>query len=86
MDTTKTTPAGELRAEALTRTLATIRGRFPRMADEEADELAALLLRSADGREITWFRRAWPGGTHTAEFSLLRHDAAGDAFYVSRIE
>ena len=86
MDTTKTTPAEELRAEALTRTLATIRGRFPRMTDAEPDELAALLLRSADGRATVRFRRAGFGDAHTAEFSLLRHDAAGDAFYVSRIE
>ncbi len=80
------TPAEVLRDEALTRTLATIRGRFPRIADDEAGELAALLMRSADGREAVRFRRAWLGGAHTAEFSPLRHDAGGEAFYVSRIE
>ena len=86
MSTTTTTPAEDLRAEALTRTLATIRGRFARMPDEEADELAALLLRSAEGREITWFRRAWPGGTHTAEFSVLLHPEGGTGYYVDRME
>ena len=34
MDTTKTTPAGELRAEALTRTLATIRGQVTQGAPQ----------------------------------------------------
>lgn len=85
MSTTTTTPAEDLRAEALTRTLATIRGRFPRMTDAEVNTIAALLLRHADGRATMLLRRV-DGSTHTAEFSPLRHDAVGDAFYVSRIE
>lgn len=85
MDATPT-PAEALRAEALTRTLATIRVRWPDISDEDADELAAMLMRFPPRSGFMRFWRRWPGHAHVAEFSLLRHPTGAEAFYASRIE
>lgn len=80
----KMTPEQELQAAATERNLAAVREAFAGITDAETTDIARLLMQVADGRAATRFRRAG-GAARTAEFSLLRHSAGAEAFFVSRI-